>query len=339
MLQYIQKQWFLFGLTIFISAGLWWGYHSSEEEVNQVTELLKPKNLTQIVLFLMAFSLNSRLLYDSFRYPGPVLLSSCTNYIAIPILGMMLMSMQMGIDFQIGLMIAASTPCTMAAASVWTRKAGGNDAVSLLVTILTNGICFIVTPFWLTRALGDGVSLDTREMVWRLVYSVLIPVTLGQLTRLIAPAARFADRYKTPLGVVAQLCILVLIFAASARGGLNVQTAGDAPGFSAIALVTLSGIALHLFGMFLAWQAGKWFDFKRRDRIAMLFAGSQKTLPIGLLIATDPAMFGNPDYLGPGQGIPFVVFPMLLFHGSQLFIDTFIANRIAARTPAESEIE
>ena len=35
---------------------------------------------------------------------------------------------------QIGLMIAVSTPCTLAGASVWTRKAGGNDAVSLLTT-------------------------------------------------------------------------------------------------------------------------------------------------------------------------------------------------------------
>ncbi|MCA9039713.1 MAG: bile acid:sodium symporter [Planctomycetaceae bacterium] len=336
MLHFIHKQWFLFGLTLFISAGLWWGYHSSAENINQLTSYLAPKRLTQIVLYLMAFSLNSRLLYESFRYPGPVLLSASTNYIAIPLAGMFLMQMQIGIDFQIGLMISASTPCTMAAASVWTRKAKGNDAVSLLVTILTNGICFVVTPFWLTWAIGSEVQLDTGEMVWRLVLSVLLPVSLGQLSRLIPPAARFADRYKTPLGVIAQLCVLFLVFAASCRGGLNIKSAGEAPGVQAILLVTLSAICLHFLGMILAWQAGKWFNFARRDRIAMLFAGSQKTLPIGVLVATDPMLFGNPDYLGPGQGIPFVVFPMLLFHGSQLFIDTFIANKIAAQ-PVEDQ--
>ncbi|MEZ6044805.1 MAG: bile acid:sodium symporter [Planctomycetaceae bacterium] len=336
MLQFVQKQWFLFGLTIFISIGLWWGYHSSVEEIDQLNRFLSPKPLTQVVLFLMAFSLNSRLLYESFRYPGPVLAASCANYIAIPLVAMLLMPLQSGVDFQIGLMIAASTPCTMAAASVWTRKAGGNDAVSLLVTILTNGICFIVTPFWLSWAIGSEVQLDTQSMVWRLIYSVLIPVSLGQSARIIPPAARFADRFKTPLGVIAQLCVLFLVFAASCRGGLNIQSAEGAPGLVAVLWVTVCAIFLHLLGMLLAWQLGLRFGFARRDRIAMLFAGSQKTLPIGVLIATDPSLFGNPDFLGPGQGIPFVVFPMLLFHGSQLFIDTFIANRIASKASEES---
>lgn len=337
MLNFIQKQWFLLGLTLFITLGLAWGYHSTSEEIDRLTSFLSPTRLTQIVLYLMALSLNSRLLYQSFRYPGPVLLASATNYIFIPLVGMLMMKLQSGPDFQIGLMIAASTPCTMAAASVWTRKAHGNDAVSLLVTILTNGTCFIVTPFWLTWALGSNVELDTEDMVWRLIYSVLIPVSLGQLTRLITPAARFADRFKTPLGVIAQTCVLFLVFAASCRGGLNIQSAGSAPGLLAVLWVLVSAIFLHLLAMGVAWQSGKMAKFSRRDRTAMLFAGSQKTLPIGVLIATDPSLFGDPNFLGPGQGIPFVVFPMLLFHGSQLFIDTFVANQIALNAPLEDK--
>jgi sodium/bile acid cotransporter 7 len=73
--------------------------------------------------------------------------------------------------------------------------------------------------------------------------------------------------------------------------------------------------------------------FERGELIAVVFAGSQKTIPIGLLIATDVAMFGDPNLLGPGQGVPFAVFPVLMYHASQLFIDTAVADRFAATQP------
>ena len=55
----------------------------------------------------------------------------------------------------------------------------------------------------------------------------------------------------------------------------------------------------------------------------------QKTLPIGIYLATDESIFGNPGLL-EGQGVPFAVFPMLMYHAWQLFIDTAIADRLAA---------
>ena len=56
--------------------------------------------------------------------------------------------------------------------------------------------------------------------------------------------------------------------------------------------------------------------------------GTQKTLPIGLLIATGADMFGDPDLLGPGRGVPLAVFPMLMYHASQMFLDTVVASRL-----------
>jgi hypothetical protein len=59
-------------------------------------------------------------------------------------------------------------------------------------------------------------------------------------------------------------------------------------------------------------------------------------LPIGVLIATATNMLGNPNLLGPGEGIPFAVFPMLMYHASQLFIDTVVADQLASRANAAS---
>jgi len=82
--------------------------------------------------------------------------------------------------------------------------------------------------------------------------------------------------------------------------------------------------------MAVGMQGARRMGFSWADRAAIAFASSQKTLPIGVLVATDPTMFGNPNLLGPGEGIPFAVFPMLMYHASQLFIDTAVADRLAA---------
>ena len=58
-----------------------------------------------------------------------------------------------------GMIIASATPCTLATGAVWTRRAGGNDGVTMMVTILTNSTCFIVMPLWIYWLIG--VEIET----------------------------------------------------------------------------------------------------------------------------------------------------------------------------------
>jgi sodium/bile acid cotransporter 7 len=226
------------------------------------------------------------------------------------------MPLQLQSDLALGLMIAAAVPCTMAAASVWTRSARGNDAVSLLVTMLTNGLCFILTPLWLSAVVTSSVSFDPAAMMRRLIVSALIPASLGQLARLVHTLRRFADDHKKGIGVCAQACVLVIVFAAAfLKAGPQLKpSVGPAMSLWAVAVVWLSCIAVHSVAMLLAWQGGRLLGFVREDCVAIAFAGSQKTLPIGLLVASH---FGG-----------FALFPMLMYHASQLFIDTAVAHRM-----------
>jgi sodium/bile acid cotransporter 7 len=92
---------------------------------------------------------------------------------------------------------------------------------------------------------------------------------------------------------------------------------------------------VHLVAMAFGFLGGHVFGFSEANRAAVVFASSQKTLPIGVLIATAANMLGNPNLLGPGEGIPFAVFPMLMYHASQLFIDTVVADTLAAKAHGE----
>lgn len=319
-MHWLKRHWFLVGLVILIPLGITLGTRLSPESIRQIEAGTGPRAtsyLVAVILFLMSFSLDSRQLGRSLRYPGPVLFACLVNYGLIPLIAWPLMLLQLHADLAIGLMIAATVPCTMAAASVWTRKGGGNDAVSLLVTMLTNGLCFLFTPLWLSLIVASSFEFDALAMMQRLIFSALIPATLGQLARLSPRLRQFATDYKPGVGAVAQVCVLIIVFAAAfLKAGPQLSgNGGPGIGFLPILVVWGSCIAAHLAAMFIAWHGSRLLGFSRDDRVAIAFAGSQKTLPIGLLVANH---FGG-----------FALFPMLMYHASQLFIDTWIAERMA----------
>ena len=324
MLGYLQRRWFLVGLALLIPVGLLLGMQWGSLDTEMISKYVPARLLTGIIIFLMSVTLDSTQFQSALKAPAPFVWATIVNFLFIPVMGMMLMKIQSPIDFQIGLMIAASVPCTMAAASVWTRKAGGNDAVSLLVTLVTNSCCVFITPFWLNLATSANVTLNLREMITRLVLTVLIPVGLGQIVRLSPPIGHWASLRKTPIGVVAQTLILILVFSASLRAGLRLRTGQNVPSGLSVLGVWASCLFLHLTAMGIGFRVASLLRFSLKDQIAVAFAGSQKTLPIGILIASDLAQ-NHPGTLS------FALFPMLMFHATQLFVDTAIAQRFALR--------
>ncbi len=331
MIDRLKKNWFLVALVALIVVGISCGRVMHESSIDCIAKYLSASIITAVVLFLMAFSLDSRQLVRSFRYPLPVLWGSLINFGMVPLLGWGLMSIQLNRDLAIGLMIAAAVPCTLAGASVWTRHSGGNDAVSLLVTMLTNTLCFAMTPFWLNLATGEDVDLDLEFLVVRLLIVVLVPTILGQLVRQPKLFSTFANKRKKSITSIALGLVLMLVFLASCRAGLKMQggeTSIEAPGFVAIIIVWATCIGLHLLALAVGYFGALVFGFAQEDANAVAFSSSQKTMPIGLLIATDPGMFG---------GIAFAVFPMLMFHASQFFCDTLVASHLLKKVDQHTD--
>lgn len=342
MKAFFQEHWFLSTLAVVIAGGITTGLLGFGPVVRPVTGQLNPRWITACVLFLMAFSLNSDHLTAAFRAPGPVVLASLINFGLVPLAAWFLMPIQQTHDFRLGLMIAASVPCTTAAASVMTRKARGNDAVSLLATIVTNMSCFVLTPLWLHWTAAAEVNLPAGKLMLQLLQAVLTPTIAGQLLRQPAPLHEFAVRHKAAIGVVALILIEVMVVTAALSAGealhrmqMGVAGATAAGGTRAPGELTLGGVLLvwgscvliHLSALSVGWWLARFTGSARAESAAVAFAGSQKTLPIGIYVS---ALFTGT--------YPFAMFPMLLYHTSQLFLDTWLASRMAARpdTPAEN---
>jgi sodium/bile acid cotransporter 7 len=349
MRNFWRQHWFLTTLALLILSGLSVGGLGYGPVVEPYADLLKPRWITAAVLFLMSFSLDSSRLWGAFRSPGPVLLAFALNYGLIPVLGWLLMRFQQSPDLRFGLMIAATVPCTTAAASVMTRKGGGNDAVSLLVTLSTNLLCFFLTPLWLRWTTATTVDFEIESMMWELVQAVLAPTLLGQALRLAGPLRDFATRYKTEISTAAQVLIEVMVFSAALKAGVKLQQLQVPPGPPVVSgelttpldsgdttaviaeSVTLTGVlvvlasvaGIHLAVLAVGWFTSRALGIARPEATAVAFAGSQKTLPIGLYVASHAV----------AAPYPFAIFPMLLYHTSQLFLDTAIASRLKPPDP------
>lgn len=311
MKKVLAERWFLILLVSVLVAGIAWS--GPLEGLSEIKPLRNA--IVATVLFLMALPLEARAIYRAFRRPGPPMLASIVNMGWLPLTGWVVsgwLSPEMGA----GLLVAVTTPCTLASASVWTRRAGGNDAVSILVTMATNSTCFLVTPLWLVAMTGQAVEseeLSLSRMSVRLGLLVVLPMAIAQLLRLRRPVGDWATRHKRQLSVLAQFGILSMVFLGAIRTGLRLSQQGTQQLLLwDFATMLLAVVGLHLIALYTAVGLGRLCRFAPQDRVAVAFAGSQKTLMVGLLVA---------------MSLQVSILPMVAYHISQLFVDTLIADR------------
>ncbi|HXG09024.1 MAG TPA: bile acid:sodium symporter [Gemmataceae bacterium] len=318
MKSFLARRWFLLLLVVGLAVAGW-----RPDWLRPAVERLPPRAVVALALFLMAWGLDSRSLGRSLLRPLPALWAVAISYGALPALAYLAGRLMPADALRIGLMISASVPCTLASAVLWTRMAGGNEATALLVIVLTTSTSWLATTLWLVAGTGTTVAVDAAPLMRDLMLCLIVPVGLGQLGRTIGPLATLVTRCRKAVGVIAQLLIFSIIMKAAVgvHDGLN----GQAAAFSAGALATAAAVCVgtHLAALAAGFWSGSLFGFDRPSRIAIAFAGSQKTLPVALLLLE-----------GYFKEYPLAVVSLLFYHVGQLVVDTFIADGLARRKPA-----
>ena len=234
------------------------------------------------------------------------------NYGLLPLVALLVSMLITNEQVAKGLLVAAVTPCTLASASVWTRKAGGNDSVSIMVTLLTNLLCFLIAPLWLLFYFGssEGVEAITMTaMVVKLGTLVVLPMALAQLTRIHRPTAQRSTDHKKYFSIAAQCGILSMVFMGAIKVAELLKSGADER-VMLLVMTVLSVVSVHSSVFWIGLWIGKALKLPREDYIAISFAGSQKTLMVGLLICMELGV---------------LVIPMVLYV-CQLFVDTLFAR-------------
>lgn len=321
------QHWFLLGLALLLPVGV-----AGAPWLQALNQFIWARTtLVFVVMGLMALPIPFEWIRRSLVRPWPALLASLINMVGIPLLAWV-SAWSLSHYLGGGLIVAAAIPCTLASAAVWTRRAGGDDSVAILVTLITNLTCVVVTPMWLVLLIGHRIDIQVGPLIEELCIVVLIPIALAQCLRLQKRVAGWAERNKQRLAVTCQLGILVMVFLGAIQMGLHLhaqaslaESPTDVPAHDHISLleflwVTLLTAAIHLLAMVAGWMAAARTGVARPQQIGVAISGSQKTLMIGLKMAMDCGVS---------------ILPMVTYHVGQLLIDTIIADRWREQAPEE----
>jgi sodium/bile acid cotransporter 7 len=300
------KHWFLAAIAVCFFTG-----YFASEPLDPLREMSGVRSMIVFaVMWMMGVTLRADSIVRSVKQPLPTLLAIAVNIAVVPLLSLPSRIWLPAASFG-GLFVATLVPCTLASASVWTRKAGGDDSISLMTTVVTNLACVFVLPVGIVTVLSSTVEVSAGEQMRKLALVVVTPLVLAQAMRRWG-VSTWADRNKIRIAVLAQFGILAMVlFGAVASANYLGGESGGAT-WTTLIVIVLSCIAIHLGALWIGIAASRRTGAGKPEQIAVGIAGSQKTLMVGLQIAIDCGVS---------------VVPMLAYHISQLILDTIVADR------------
>ena len=322
------KNWFLIALVTVLATGFF-GMDLAPESAAWLAEQETIKwTIVTLTMFLMAWPLSFENLKQAGTKPTPTIIACLMNCVFIPLITWPLFFL-CGRELGFGLAIAAATPTTLATGAVFVRRAGGNDAVAMLATLITNGTCFLIMPFWIWVMLSSELSTGSdaidqtallSDSITKLLCFVVLPIFVAQAFRLPGKLGQWATDHKPMLGRWALVGVLsmVLVGAIKMRQRFDSQT-GEALSPTDLLITATLVITIHLMAFVVGNYFAKMARLPMADRIAVAISGSQKTLVIGLSMAI-------------GLGVSII--PLLMYHTFQLLIDSVIVEKF--RAAAES---
>ena len=211
-----------------------------------------------------------------------------------------------GYYFLEAMMLSAAQASTLASALAFTLIARGDGALALILTVLSNTLTVFLTPLVLQLSIGARVSFAVWEMVARMALIVLLPVVVGQLARRlfwqrlepVAPALRLLPQW-------IMLCFVYT----------GVSTASTQLAEKTLLVLQFVGASatLHAALILWCWLSSSWLGLSPAARTAVVFSGTQKTLPNGIYLWK--AFFPQNPYGAMG---------LVLYHLFQLLAAPFL---------------
>ena len=313
-MQFLQKYWFLIGLASAILLG-----HFFAKPLQPISHQIWLRNaIVMSVMFLMALPLPLATIMETVKNPWASLLATTVNFGLFPLVAWLLAPT---VDPMVrsGFLVVAATPCTLASAAVWTRRANGNDVTALMTTVITNTLSFVLTPLIVYLLIRESADIPFSDMVLKLGLLVLLPMLVAQLLSARKTVGKWAAQRKSSLSTIAQVGILMIVLLGTSQTMLKLPT-DQMP--EILGLLGLVGICciLHLCILVSGLILARGFRCSRGNQIAVAISGSQKTLMIGILVCIQ---------------LNVSLLPMVIYHAAQLTIDTFVADRFRARSSDE----
>uniref|UniRef100_A0A0E0G7Q2 Probable sodium/metabolite cotransporter BASS4, chloroplastic n=1 Tax=Oryza nivara TaxID=4536 RepID=A0A0E0G7Q2_ORYNI len=230
-------------------------------------------------------------------------------------------------EFITGLAMFCCMPTTLSSGVTLTQLVGGNTALALAMTAISNLLGIMIVPLSLAKyiGVGAGVSLPTEKLFKSLVTTLLIPIILGKVARETSKGiAGFVDGNKQGFSVTSAILLSLVPWIQVSRSRsllLSVQPKAFAVAVTVgvllhFALLAFNAAALHILSRLE--QRGVSVFARNEYARAVILVASQKTLPV--LVAVVEQLGGALGESG------LLVIPCVAAHINQIIIDSIIVN-------------
>ena len=224
-----------------------------------------------------------------------------------------------------GLVVCLSTSTTASTNVVFTKQAGGNEALALVNAVIGNVIGIFLTPAWIKAFVSDHTGgtapVPYATVIKQLVITVVAPLIAGNCLQHFCPTAVAAVSKRVNLSKLSSLMILFLVWATFSNTFAKHVTAD---GGSVVAIVALTLGFYCLFTAFALWLpiscafARRHLKASEADAVAMAMCAGTKTVALGIPIIT--AVFAH----NPQQGI--ISLPLIIYHAEQILLGNLLTK-------------
>lgn len=230
-------------------------------------------------------------------------------------------------EFITGLAIFSCMPTTLSSGVALTQLAGGNSALALAMTVISNLLGILIVPFSISKFIADGVgvSVPTKQLLRSLVVTLLIPLILGKVLReSFKGVADFVDKNRKLISMISAIFLSLVPWIQVSRSRSLLLMVKPAVFLVAIGMGTVLHLVLLAFNALSiqslsAVSGGSKSPFaKRQNTVAFLLVASQKTLPV--MVAVVEQLHGTLGESG------LLVLPCVAAHLNQIIMDSFLIN-------------
>ena len=230
-------------------------------------------------------------------------------------------------EFRVGFLLFCCMPTTINSGVALVQAAGGNFALALMLTVVSNLLGVATAPFLLSLLLSvSGITIDALPLLGSLVLTLLLPLLIGKACRELfaSRVLPLLKRRKQLISNVANACLITIPWMklSASRASLLALSRG------AIGGLLFCGLALHGLYLLFNYACATWLLRCPLDvRKSVVIMASQKTLPMAMTVL---AFF--PSSLGEAG---LIAIPCILSHLCQIFADAFLAAAWARVSEAE----
>ncbi len=206
-----------------------------------------------------------------------------------------------------GFLFLGFLPTTITGCVILTRISNGCEATSLCNAVIGNLLGVIITPLWLVSQLNETVSISAGDLIIKLSLIVLLPFTLGQLSKFMKEGNLPGNQLLKTVSQLLLLVILFFIFSETFSNDLHLSL------INLIKIITIT-LILYTLTFFLIRVISQLscFRFSKAETIAISITASHKTLALGIPILTI-VFHANPE-------IALISLPLICYHSIQMLI-------------------